>query len=88
MLEPSQAFVGKVLQDVERGIKFGVRVNEHVSANQINKTTFSKNQPAGPESKIVRLAGERFRVCLEKLIVFKCTKAALVSKTLVCSLSL
>jgi len=50
------------------------------------ETTFS-NQPAGPESMIVRLAGARFRVNLETSACFKWTYAAFVSITLVCSLS-
>jgi len=44
------------------------------------------NIPAGPESKIALLAGDRFLVCLEKLRCFKWTYAALVSKTRVFSL--
>lgn len=31
------------------------------------------NQPAGPESKIARLAGERFRMYLETSACFKLT---------------
>lgn len=69
-------------------------VKTHKMCNKINNAnkiqTFQKKQPsnlpAGPESKIVRLAGERFRVCLQKSAFFKWTKAALVNKTLVCSL--
>ena len=44
-------------------------------------------RPAGPESKMARLAGERFRVNFETSACFKCTYAALVNTTRVCSLS-
>lgn len=44
--------------------------------------------PVGPESKIARLAGERFLVCLEMSQCFKWTYAALIKSTRVLSLQL
>lgn len=73
--KPWQAFVGKALQHKNY---FDYHLSENFEYNQTFNARSGKhcgrdNQPVGPESKIARLAGERFRVYLETSACFKWT---------------
>lgn len=64
MLKLGQAFAGKVLQKLNITIVSQTELKFNICLQ--DKINIIYYIPAGPESKIALLAGERFLVCLEK----------------------
>jgi len=68
--KPLQALAGKVLQEAKQDGNQNVNQNPQQVGNVLQEKT-ERSIPAGPDSRIALLPGERFRVNLETSACFK-----------------